>query len=325
MYDTKYTNVDIIHEYINNIHINLQLNPTHENNRRISSLDLLIIRNPSNLEIDIYRKPTTTNISINFISNYPTEHKLAAYRYHNARMQSLPLTTARQQTEWKTIKFIGRSNNFPDRIITRLKAQLQRTHQKCDKEENKKKGALFTYYSPRIRKLTSLFKHTNIRIAFRSINTIQQYTKPKTSNHNQEHKSGIYKLTCNTCKLSYIGHTNRNLKQRYQEHIHYIRNNDPQSTYAQNILNKQHEYGTITDTMTLLKHEHKTSMLIPYEQLFIQTYYQNRHLITEQNIGEPSPLFQLIINSAPTSATTIKTDQYTSKKKTPKPVPIQPR
>jgi hypothetical protein len=81
---------------------------------------------------------------------------------------------------------------------------------------------------------------------------------------------------------SYIGKTSRNLKQIYQEHIRYIQNDNPQSAYAQHILNNQHEYGTITDTMTLPKHERKTSMLIRYEQLFIQTHYHNGHLITEQ-------------------------------------------
>jgi hypothetical protein len=111
--------------------------------------------------------------------------------------------------------------------------------------------------------LTNLFKHTDIGIAFRSTNTIQ-LTKPKRRNHTQEHnRSGIYELTCNTCKLAYIGQTRRNLKERYQEHIRYIRNNDPQSAYALHILKNQHEYGTITDTMTLLKAEQKPSMLTP--------------------------------------------------------------
>jgi hypothetical protein len=50
-------------------------------------------------------------------------------------------------------------------------------------------------------------------------------------------------------------------------------NNDPQSPYAQHILQNLHEYGSITDTISLLKPIHKTSLLIPYEQLFIQTVY----------------------------------------------------
>ena len=81
----------------------------------------------------------------------------------------------------------------------------------------------------------------------------------------------------------------------------YIRNNDPQSAYAQHILRNQHEYGTITDTVTLLKPIHKTSLLIPYEQPFIQTYQYNGTLITEQNRGGQNPLFQLAIDTGLTS------------------------
>jgi hypothetical protein len=70
----------------------------------------------------------------------------------------------------------------------------QKVHQKQDKDENKKQ-ATFTSYSPKIIKLTNLFKHTNINIAFKSTNTIQQYTKPKTLDKNQDYNmSGIYKL-----------------------------------------------------------------------------------------------------------------------------------
>jgi hypothetical protein len=114
--------------------------------------------------------------------------------------------------------------------------------------------------------------------------------KQKPQNHMQEHnKSGVYKLTC---KLAYIGQTSRNLKQKYQEHIRYIRNNDPQSAYAQHILKHQHEYEPITDIMTLLKSEQKTSMLIPYEQLYIQTYHHNGQLIPEQSTGDINHLIQ---------------------------------
>jgi hypothetical protein len=48
------------------------------------------------------------------------------------------------------------------------------------------------------------------------------------------------------------------------------------------------------------------SYLIPYEQLFILTYHHNGHLITEQCLGEHYPLFQLVTDTTPTSASTIK-------------------
>jgi hypothetical protein len=53
--------------------------------------------------------------------------------------------------------------------------------------------------------------------------------------------------------------------------------------------------------MTLLKYEQKTPMLIPYEQLYIQTYYKNGLLIPEQLTGDANPLFQLIIDMLPTN------------------------
>jgi hypothetical protein len=37
-------------------------------------------------------------------------------------------------------------------------------------------------------------------------------------------------------------------------------------------------------------------MLIPYEQLLIQTFHQQGNFIPEQNRGEQNPLFQLAID-----------------------------
>ena len=55
--------------------------------------------------------------------------------------------------------------------------------------------------------------------------------------------------------------------------------------------------------MSLLKPTHKMSMLIFYEQLFIQIFHHNGNLITEQGTGEQNPLFQLAIDSMLTSTT----------------------
>jgi hypothetical protein len=68
---------------------------------------------------------------------------------------------------------------------------------------------------------------------------------------------------------------------------------------VQHILCNQHEYGPIGDKMTLLKPIKKTSMSIPYEQLYIQMYRQHGHLITEQSSGETNPLFQLVNDPGP--------------------------
>ena len=155
---------------------------------------------------------------------------------------------------------------------------------------------------PQIRKITHLFKHTDLEIAFKNSNNTWQLTKPKSNSKTEYYKhSGIYALTCKTCKHTYVGQTSKDLKQRYQEHMRYIKNNNPQSAFALHILNNRHKYSTIDEIMTLLKTvKHKPS-LTPYEQFFIQAHHQQNKLIAEQNPGELNPLIQLAIDTAYTS------------------------
>jgi len=140
---------------------------------------------------------------------------------------------------------------------------------------------------------------------------VYHLTTPKTTNNIEENKKcGIYKLRCNTCKLSHVGQTNCNFEQRYQEHIRYIKQNDPHSAYAVHILNNNHECGLINTTMTLLKQITKTSLLIPYEQFYIQSHHYQEELILGQNTGENHPMYQLIFDPHITSPPAIHTIQY---------------
>ena len=103
IFDITRISTDQINKYANKIHTNIKLNPTYKSNRCINYLYLLILQKDNYIETDIYRKPTTTDTMIYFLSNHPMEHKLAAYRYHITRMHSLPLTPERKQTEWTLI------------------------------------------------------------------------------------------------------------------------------------------------------------------------------------------------------------------------------
>jgi hypothetical protein len=154
----------------------------------------------------------------------------------------------------------------PQHILQKLKEQII-------PNDNHKTWTTFTYYSSKLRKTTNIFKNINIIIAFRSTNTIKHLTKRKTNNTTPLYdKCGFYQ-TCNNCHRPYIGQTKRSLKLRYQEHIRYNRNNNPQSAYALHILNNRHEYCPIHNTMELLKQINKTKLLIPYEQLYIQSHH----------------------------------------------------
>ena len=124
-------------------------------------------------------------------------------------------------------------------------------------------------------------------------NTIANLIKPPRDHHS---KWGIYQLTCNTCNLSYVGQTSRSLNIHFQEHIRYIRYNNPQSAYALHILQNQHEYGQMNSTMTLLKHINNLNLLLPYEQYYIQFLHDEGKLIPELSPGEINSLFRTVIN-----------------------------
>ena len=109
--------------------------------------------------------------------------------------------------------------------------------------------------------------------------------------------------------MPYIGQTSSRLHQRYKEHVRYIKHNNPQSSYVLHILNNKHEYGPINDTMILLKHITKPTLLIQFEQLHIQSYHYHKQLIPEKHIGEHNLIYQLIHALNNTSLPTRPTDQ----------------
>jgi hypothetical protein len=111
--------------------------------------------------------------------------------------------------------------------------------------------------------------------------------------------------------MSYVIHWTDecSLKQRYQENTRHIKHNKPQLAYVLHILHNKHKYGPINNNMTLLKHIDKTTLLLPYEQLYIQSYHYHKQLIPQQHIGEHNPMYQLIYKLHNMSCPTRPTDQ----------------
>jgi hypothetical protein len=127
IYDSTRISPDNLLKYIDTIHSSIQLSPTLESGNSVNFLDLSITRNTTHLKISIYRKPTTTDTTINFLSNHPLKHRMAAYNFLIRRMLTLPLDTEQQHNEWQQILHIAHSNNIPTNILTRLKLRIQRS------------------------------------------------------------------------------------------------------------------------------------------------------------------------------------------------------
>jgi hypothetical protein len=274
------------------------MDTTREINNCINFLDLTISRESSGLDISIYRKPTATDTTINYMSNHPTEHKMTA-RFLTRRILTLPLQQEQRRKEWHHILHTARNNSFPTHQIVKLRNKIQKQRSQPKPPETlipNLKWTTFTYSTPQIRKITNLFKHTNVKIAFKATNTIAQLTKPPntTSHLSPYDKSGIYSLKYKTCQLTYAGQTSRSLRLRFQEHTRYIKQNSPQSGYTVHILQNKHEYEPVFQTMTLLKHINITSLQTPYELYYKLATHTKGALLPQQKTGDLNPLIQLI-------------------------------
>jgi len=114
-----------------------------------------------------------------------------------------------------TILTIAKNNGYPPALIHRLKRKLtnkkRALKQNCTQQQQQKTSILrnkwvtFTYFSPFVRKISNLFRQTELKIGFRATNTIQQQLNAK-----QTHDPiGIYELKCKTCIKVYVGQSDR--------------------------------------------------------------------------------------------------------------------
>jgi hypothetical protein len=76
-------------------------------------------------------------------------------------------------------------------------------------------------------------------------------------------------LKCTSCDQVYTGQTGGEFKTRFKEHIWDIRYNQNTSKYAQHILNHNHEYGIIENTMDLIRIASKGKNLNILERFYI--------------------------------------------------------
>ena len=99
IYDQSKTQDGIILHEINKTDNNLQFKMCTKESNTINYLDITIHRSNNNMDISIYRKTTCTDTTIQFSSNHPHEHKIAAFRYYINRIITLPITEKSKKEE----------------------------------------------------------------------------------------------------------------------------------------------------------------------------------------------------------------------------------
>jgi hypothetical protein len=173
-------------------------------NNTLNYLYVSIHRFPDSLTTSIYRKPTFTDTIIPYTSNHPPQHKYATIKFIFNRLHTYNLAETEHKQELNTIHNIMQNNSFsvaPHKQQTRHMTRRQVTR------PSKQKWATFSYIGKETHFITNIFKHTDIQIAFRTKNTIQNLLKPRKPTPDKFSSSGVYKLTFPECNKAYVGQT----------------------------------------------------------------------------------------------------------------------
>jgi hypothetical protein len=96
-----------------------------------------------------------------------------------------------------------------------------------------------------------------------------------------------------SCPIQYIGQTGRPFNTRYKEHIRDIKNNS-KSGYSNHILNIGHSYGSITDTMEIIKIERNGKHLNRLEKYHIYKISKEEIHMNDMHDKTYNPIFEVI-------------------------------
>jgi hypothetical protein len=84
---------------------------SRKKHNKLNYLDLTIANNHNQLALDIYLKPTTTDLIIHSNSCHPYEYKKSAINYLINRMNTFPITNESKDQELQTIRIILKNNH----------------------------------------------------------------------------------------------------------------------------------------------------------------------------------------------------------------------
>lgn len=290
LFDGTVDEIDHFANELNKLHPNIKFTVEHETDSGINFLDLTIRKYNGKHRFKIYRKPTTTDVTINNSSCHPEQHKMAYYRAMLNRLEKIPLDTEEKLQELKIIKLIAHNNGYSSATINKLHSDIKKKYSDKNSHmlttnstlaqispQNSVKYVCIPFIGKVSYQIANIFRAKNIRISFSTNNKIKDKLihnlNLKTDLH---HKSGIYKLNCSVCPKFYIGQTGRSFKIRYREHMDALRlKNLNKSTFATHMAEHGETELNIEENLKILHFAEKGMQMNLLEEIEIYSHINN--------------------------------------------------
>ena len=224
--------VDQFHKHLNSINPNIQFTLELENThgQGLPFLDTITSRRGTEIQVDVYRKPTHTDRYLDFFSCHPLCHKRSVVNTLLRRANNILSTNKGRREEMHRVKAVLRDNNYPlsflhnrERVLTTQPA-----------ENNFNGFVVLPYVQGVSEKIGRILNQQKVKVAYKPQQTINSlFPRPKELDDSDRQKSGIvYKLSCTQCNFVYYGQTERSLKTRIVEHKKAVASFDQNSKVA---------------------------------------------------------------------------------------------
>ncbi|XP_078600301.1 uncharacterized protein LOC144875260 [Branchiostoma floridae x Branchiostoma japonicum] len=228
--------------HINRINSAIKFTVEREKEGKLPMLDTLIHRRPDGtLYVTIYRKPTHTDLYLNFSSHHPLQHKIGVVRTLTDRANVIVTEESDKTLELEHIQKALSVCGYPEWLfhVSRTK-RSKRSNVPSNQTSGAHRGTVSIPYIKGISEtLMRLYRSKGVQCQFRPINTIRRnLVAPKDKIKMLERSGTVYHISCADCPATYVGESERPLRARLQEHK---RPSSVSSPVVEHVGKKQHK------------------------------------------------------------------------------------
>ena len=255
---------------LNGLHPSLKFTMELPSENTIPFIGIQIIKNGTELETRVYRKPTNTGLLLHFQSHVDKRYKTGLLKTMLHRAHALSSTTEAFNEEWAKLRSIFSRLDYPIGLVNSTINMfiLSKPVKKIDDVNTIR---IVLPFKDQIaanavrRQLRDLSRKICVTLQpFFVSKKLEQDLKPKEIKPSIVNRQCVvYKFACDLCDADYVGYTARHLHQRIAEHKY--------SSIGKHLLEAHGDKNLLNEgQFRVLKKCHGKFDCLVYEMLFIQ-------------------------------------------------------
>lgn len=260
-------------EYLNAYNKDLQFTIEKEDNDQgVPFLDTKVHRHENIVKLNWYRKTTSSNKFINYLSNHNINIKINFIKEMKERINKICHESYRQDG-LKRLFDILRQNGYPTSMINKLIYASNETTESNQQNQVRNEPTNKLYASfPDIKGLTSkiksIFRDEEVLVTTYNQKTVKSlYTILKDPIQKTLKSNVVYQLSCQDCHGIYVGQTSQWVKNRINLHRSDIRSGKDRCALATHAHNLDHQIDF--ENVEILKTENNYHKRLIHEMIQI--------------------------------------------------------